>query len=85
MDRAKVIGFMCEHFEEYEDLDTETINADFPRRIRFGSMTDCIASMADPTAMPGELEIMATSKVLQKPILILNTANVVIQIRRALL
>ena len=77
--RAQAISFMWDNYDEYKDLDSETINADQPDWIRFGSMDERIVAMADPTFLPGELELMATSKVLGKKIVVLGTDSMVIQ------
>ena len=70
---------MCEHYDKYKDLDTGTVNADLPSWMTYSSMQDHIASMADVSSMPGELEIAATSKVLERSIVAINTEYVIIQ------
>ena len=60
-------------------MDVETINADLPTWLHYSSMDDRIATMADPLSLPGELEITATSKVLDKVIPILTRDDVVVQ------
>ena len=77
--RAQVISFMWDNYDEYKDLDFETINADLPHWIRFGSMDERIVAMAEPTSLPGELELAATSKVLGKRIVVLGANSMVIQ------
>ena len=77
--RAQVISFMWDNYDEYKGLDFETINADLPHWICFGSMDERIVAMAEPTSLPGELELAATSKVLGKRIVVLGANSMVIQ------
>lgn len=70
---------MWENYDEYKDLDIETINADLPHWIRFGSMDERIVTMAEPKSLPGELELAATSKVLGEKIVVLGANSKVIQ------
>uniref|UniRef100_UPI0035902D71 uncharacterized protein n=1 Tax=Myxine glutinosa TaxID=7769 RepID=UPI0035902D71 len=77
--RANVIAHMCENYDDFKDLDVETINADLPRWLRYSSMEHRIDAMSDPLSLPGKLEITATSKVLQKQIIVYNWDNVVVQ------
>ncbi|KAK7478675.1 hypothetical protein BaRGS_00030060 [Batillaria attramentaria] len=80
--RARVIEFMCDNYDEYKNLELqepETLNADLPTWLRYSSMEDRIAAMADPLSMPGELEITATSKLLNRQIVVLNSDNTVVQ------
>ena len=53
---------MCENIDNYSMLEGDAINADLPRRLRYSSVNDRILAMADPTAMPGELELISTAK-----------------------
>ena len=77
--RAQVVSYMCNHFSDYADLDEHTLNADLPPWIHFPTVEKRIEAMADPKSLPGELEICATSKVLDKQIIVINSNNVVIQ------
>ncbi|KAL8625362.1 hypothetical protein ACOMHN_044505 [Nucella lapillus] len=77
--RARVISYMCSHFSDYADVDEHTLNADLPPWIHFSTVEKRIAAMAEPQSLPGELEICATSKVLNKQIIVINSNNVVIQ------
>ena len=77
---AKVISFMFENYEDYQHIDVEIIiNVDVPPQILYNSMDDCIAAMAEPTSLLGEIEITATTKVLWKRIVVMNANNEVIQ------
>lgn len=77
--RARAISYMCSHFSDYADLDEHTLNADLPPWIHFSTVEERIAAMAEPQSLPGELEICATSKVINKQIIVINSNNVVIQ------
>ena len=54
---------MCEHIDEYIDFEGEALHADMPPRpvFQFSSLTERINLMSNPTAMVGEVEIMATN------------------------
>ena len=78
--RAKMVSYMCTHVSNCSDLQGDAVNADLPPRIRFASVQERIAAMADPTCMPGELEINATSVILDRPICVMSKNNSVISI-----
>jgi hypothetical protein len=66
--RAKTVGYMRENISTYMDIDSARVNADLPSGLRYDSIHDRIAAMADPTTMVGEIEIVAASHCLQRPI-----------------
>ena len=68
--RSRVISAMCTHFAMYENIDEHIVNADLPRTMRYESIQDRIASMAESTEMVGEIEIIATCRTLQRRIYI---------------
>ena len=70
---------MCGNFGDNQDLDIETRNADLPSWMTYTSMDDRIAAMVVPVSMPGELELIASSKALAHPIFVLNTENKIMQ------
>ena len=53
--------------------DIKTINADLPILLRYSSIQDRIQAMTDPSSLPDELELTATTNVLEKPIFVLKT------------
>ena len=65
--RAEMVTYMCLHFEEFH-LDTTTANADLPGRLAYNSMQERVEAMAAPTAMVGEIEIIAATKSLRRQI-----------------
>lgn len=76
--RARVTTHMCENIDNFSTLEGDAINADLPRRLRYTSVNDRILAMADPVAMPGELELVSTAKVLNRSIYVLKRENVAI-------
>ena len=76
--RAKTVCTMIENFEQYRDIVGDTVNADMPPTVRYACLKDRIAAMADSKTMPGEIEIIATSRALNKTICIVNGTNQVI-------
>ena len=44
------------------------MNADLPQRLCYASIQDRITSMANPTEMVGEIEIVATTRFIQRPV-----------------
>ena len=58
---------MCLHFEEFHH-DTTTANADLLGRLVYNSMQERVEAMAAPTAMVGEIEIIASTKSLSRQI-----------------
>ncbi|KAK7480342.1 hypothetical protein BaRGS_00028389 [Batillaria attramentaria] len=66
--RAKTVNYVCEHVDEYNDMQADALNADMPTGVRFTSIMDRISAMATPTTPVGELEISCTAHVLQRPI-----------------
>ena len=70
--RAQVIAYMCDHLEDYQSLPIEAINGDMPSWLQYSSIEDRITAMAQPKQLAGELEIIATSKVLNIAIRVVN-------------
>ena len=65
--RAEMVTYMCLHFEEFHH-DTTTANADLSGRLVYNSMQERVEAMAAPTAMVGEIEIIASTKSLRRQI-----------------
>ena len=65
---SKMITHVVENFGLYENIDEWAANAELPRGHSYTSIDDRVASMANPTEMVGELEILATSRTLQRQI-----------------
>ena len=61
--RARVIRHMYEHFDDYRNIDEHVAN-----NKHYGSIEDRTEAMASQTEMVGEIEIIATSKCLQRAI-----------------
>ena len=54
---------MFENYKDYQHLEVEIIiNVDVPPQILYNSMDDCIAAMAEPTSLLGEIEFTARTK-----------------------
>ena len=66
--RARVIRHMYEHFDDYRNIDEHVANADLPNNKHYGSIEDRTEAMASQREMVGEIEIIATSKFLQRAI-----------------
>ena len=73
--RATTIQFMREHVDEYIGCEGEALYADMPQRpmFQFSTLAERINLMSSPTALVGEVEIMATNKVLKRSINVSNT------------
>lgn len=69
--RAKTINYMCTNYSEFSFMD-EFVNADMPAYILYASLQDRIYRMSVESSMPGEAEIIATSKSLETTINIFN-------------
>ena len=68
--RAEVVSYMMDHYDEYKNLDLAVINSNMPDQ--FASIDERIIAMTDPHCLQGELEIVASSKVLKKNIVVLG-------------
>ena len=66
--RAAMIKEQCLNFKEYEHLDHTSINVDIPVTVRYDSIQARIASMATPTELIGEIEIIALTRALKQPL-----------------
>ena len=62
--RAEVITYMMDNYSDYKDLDLAVINSNMP--VHFASVDERIVAMTDPKCLPGELEIVATSRAMKK-------------------
>ena len=72
--RSSVVSYMNEHIDDYKDISDESglLNADMPPTVKFSSITERMASMTNPKTMPGELEIVALQKVLERKITVVD-------------
>ena len=70
---------MYNHISDYAHLDVESVNADLPKWLRYDSLQDRILSMAEPTTLSGELEVIAATKVIRKRIAVLDTQGHLLQ------
>ena len=61
---------MLDRFEDCKNLHNTAINASFPQLLHSAMTENCVNEMSELSSMFIELEIFATSEVLQKPILI---------------
>ena len=55
---------MMDKYSDYKDLDLAVINSNMP--VHFASVDERIVAMTDPKCLPGELEIVATSRAMKK-------------------
>ena len=62
--RAEVITYMMDNYSDYKDLDLAVINSNMP--VHFASVDERIIAMTGPKCLPGELEIVATSRAMKK-------------------
>ncbi|KAK6998413.1 tigger transposable element-derived protein 6 [Biomphalaria glabrata] len=77
--RAQVVDYICKNIEHYTDLGAATLCADMPHA-KFDNIFERLDSISRPNTMVGELVIIATTKLLRKPIVIMNaTSNVVLK------
>ena len=69
--RADVIHYMCEHYNEFDDIQAAA-KSDMPSGAvrEINSIQDRIFAMAEPCASVGELEITCTAEVIKRPIYI---------------
>ncbi|XP_076455493.1 uncharacterized protein LOC143290089 [Babylonia areolata] len=75
--RAACVQKMCENLGS-APFDASIVNADMPPHVRYDSMENRIQEMAKSDHMPGELEIIALSKVLGRSIVILKEDNTIL-------
>ena len=71
--RSNVVSYMYNHISDYAHLNVESVNADLPEWLHYDSLQDRILSMAEPTTLPGELEVIAATKVIRKRIAVMDT------------
>ena len=71
--RAQMMQFMKDNVESYHHLGDEVTNADMPEHVLYSSVEESTNSMAHPDTMVGEMEILATEKVLKRTIIIEDT------------
>ena len=70
--RARTVDYMVQHYAEYDITSgTAAANADMPTNNHYSSLEDRIHSMASSTEMPGNLEIVALSRCLDQPLVII--------------
>lgn len=62
------------------DIEGDVVNAELPLRLRVSSVLESIEAVVDPTCMPGELGINATSDILDGPICVMSKNNSVMSI-----
>ena len=62
--RAEVISYLMDNYNDYKDLDLAVISSNMP--VQFASVDEIIIAMTEPKSLPGELEIVATSRVKKK-------------------
>ena len=74
--RAKLINCMCINISELGDISLEALNADLPHGLMFKSLSERIERMACQTEMVGELEIIWTSKAINRQIHVIAENNV---------
>ena len=65
--RAKVVKYMREHLSQFPG-EHALLNADMPAHIHYSSFVERIQAMSEAKTMPGEYEIIATSKALERVI-----------------
>lgn len=70
--RNQVIQYMCDNFSKFSEIDGDMLNADMPRHLQYCSLEERMATMANPIAMAGELEIATTCHVIKRPIVVRN-------------
>ena len=59
-----------DYYDEYKNVDLAVVSSNMPEQ--FASIDEIIIAMTDPHCLPGELEIVASSKVLKKNIVVLG-------------
>ena len=62
--RAEAIETAC-HDVNLQNISPGCLNADMPRRANFTSLQERLLAVSCPTAMVGEIELAATSKVIK--------------------
>lgn len=76
--RAQLIQYMCDNFSNFDEIHGDMLNADMPQKLRYHSLEERLATMANPTEMPGEFEIATTCNVIRRPIIVTDQNNDVI-------
>lgn len=66
--RSNMIAHILDNCGLYENIDERMVNADLLQRLCYASIEDRIASMANPSEMIGDIEIVATACCLQRPV-----------------
>lgn len=66
--QSNTIVHMLDNVGLYENIDERKVNADLPQRLCYASIEDRIASMANPSEIIGDIEIVATARCLQRPV-----------------
>ncbi|KAK6959556.1 jerky protein [Biomphalaria glabrata] len=75
--REQVVDYICKNIEHYTDLDAATLCADMPHA-KFDNIFERLDSISRTNTMVGELEKIATTKLLRKPIVIMNATSKVV-------
>lgn len=70
--RSQAICYICENFDQYDGMQGDMVNADMSKEILYTSLLERITELSKATVMPGEFEIIATSKSIQRAIHIMN-------------
>ena len=65
--RALTISQLCQSYDDVEP-DGWILSADMPNGVKFDTMAEKILAMSSPSTMIGEIEIVATSKMLKRKI-----------------
>ncbi|KAK6191253.1 hypothetical protein SNE40_002988 [Patella caerulea] len=69
--RAGTVAYLRSNMASFVEFEKH-VNADLPDNITFTSLNHRIETMANSDSMPGELEILAASRFLQRTIVIVN-------------
>ena len=76
--RAQMVQFMKDNVASYHSIGDGVLKADMPEHLQYKSIEARIDAMATNTTMVGEMEIIATGKVLKRTIIIKDTKGNVI-------
>ncbi|KAK6167843.1 hypothetical protein SNE40_021780 [Patella caerulea] len=69
--RAGTVAYLRSNMASFVEFEKH-VNADLPDNITFTSLNHRIETMANSDSMPGELEILAASRFLQRTVVIVN-------------
>ena len=68
--RAEVVSYMMDYYDRYKNVDLAVVSSNMPEQ--FALIDEIIIAMTDPHSLSGELEIVASSKVPKKNIVVLG-------------